>query len=185
MMVIVGGPDDNSLTGATWIYPFTRSTGTYAQYGSKFVSSTSAAGSKVGTAVAIDQTGTWFVTCGPGDGSGIGACWTYVNTPGTYIYTENAKLRGNDYTGTPNMGNSVAMNALGTTIIIGAEVGNTFWVFNRQGFSWFQMGPKFAVPNLSVGGIGASVAMDSMGGTVAVGIPLDGTTPDGSVVIYY
>ncbi len=184
MTAFVGGPNDNSNRGAVWALKYDIPTANYVQFGSKLVPTASAAGSLVGTSVATDGTGTWMVTCGPADSTNIGACWVYRLVAG--VYTEHVRLRGSDYTGTPQMGNSVSMNAYGTTIIMGAENGNTFWVFNRQDLAWFQAGTKVTVPGMIAAnpGVGASVSMDALGCTLAIGAEYEGAVGDGAVIMY-
>src|SRR4051794_22717936 len=76
---------------------------------------------------------------------------------------------------------------IGTTIVMGGygDSAGKFWIFNRQGTTWFQYGNSIA-PTNGVGAalqFGYSIAIDALGGTVVVGGNLDSTN-DGAVWIY-
>jgi hypothetical protein len=78
---VVGGLLDNSGIGAVWV--FTRSGGVWAQQGSKLVG-TGAVGpynAAQGLSVALSADGNTSATGGPGDNSGTGAAWVFVQPP--------------------------------------------------------------------------------------------------------
>jgi hypothetical protein len=191
-VVLVGAPGDTTASGlysvgATWMY---RYDGTqFSLVGTRYVGTGWTGSSLQGTNLAIDECARFFVTCGPGDNSGVGACWTFEWSFATNIFVQTQKLMGSDYTGTPQMGSSVAMSALGTTIVMGgyaSDIG-AFWVFNRIGSQWIQAGPMVAIVSpLGVPQVGYSIAIDKLGGTIAIGAPMDGDTSpgDGAVYIY-
>jgi lipocalin len=64
---IVGGPDDNSLTGAAWV--FTRSGGVWSQQGNKLVGTSGVGGAWQGKSVALSANGNTAVVGGPLDKS--------------------------------------------------------------------------------------------------------------------
>ena len=73
---IVGGPNDNTNTGAAWV--FTRSDGVWTQQGDKLVG-TGAAGTAVqGTSVALSVEGHTAIVGGPNDNTNSGAAWVFV-----------------------------------------------------------------------------------------------------------
>ena len=79
---LVGGPYDNSSTGAAWL--FTRSGSTWSQLGSKLVGTGGKAGThgiQQGYAVGLSGDGNTAVVGGPANGDGIGGVWVFVNGP--------------------------------------------------------------------------------------------------------
>ena len=72
---IVGGEDDNSYAGATWVY--TRSGGVWSQQGSKLVGTGAVGGASQGASVAISADGTTAIVGGLYDNSNAGAAWIF------------------------------------------------------------------------------------------------------------
>jgi Divergent InlB B-repeat domain/Viral BACON domain len=75
---IMGGYNDNSSTGAAWV--FTRSGGVWTQQGSKLVG-TGGVGPEPdnqGDSVAMSADGNTAILGGPGDNSNAGAAWVFV-----------------------------------------------------------------------------------------------------------
>jgi hypothetical protein len=72
----VGGSRDNSFTGAAWVW--FRSGGVWNQQGDKLVGPGAAANTEFGSSVALSADGTTALVGGPGDNSGIGAAWVFV-----------------------------------------------------------------------------------------------------------
>ena len=62
---IVGGPTDNSVAGAAWVY--TRSGGVWTQQGSKLVGSGAVGNAQQGTSVALSADGNTAIVGGPHD----------------------------------------------------------------------------------------------------------------------
>jgi hypothetical protein len=73
---IVGGPEDNSNTGAAWV--FTRSGGVWTQQGSKLVGTGGVARQLQGSSAALSADGRTAIVGGPGDNSDTGAAWVFV-----------------------------------------------------------------------------------------------------------
>jgi len=72
---IVGGWDDNSGTGAAWV--FTRSGGVWSQQGSKLVGTGAVGAAGQGYSVAISGDGTTAIVGGDRDNSLAGAAWVF------------------------------------------------------------------------------------------------------------
>ena len=70
---IVGGPFDNSHTGAAWVY--TRSGGVWTQQGNKLVGTGAVGNAGQGVSVALSADGNTAIVGGPGDNSDTGAAW--------------------------------------------------------------------------------------------------------------
>jgi hypothetical protein len=101
---IVGGPDDNSYTGATWV--FTRSGGVWTQQGNKLVGTGGVGppgrGPGQGSSVAVSGDGNTAIVGGPYDNcSGPplvfceGAAWVFTHSGGAWRQ-QGRKLVGTD-----------------------------------------------------------------------------------------
>jgi hypothetical protein len=75
---IVGGPSDNDLVGAAWVY--VRRAGAWYLLGSKLVGAGAAGPSGQGTAVALSAGGDTAILGGRLDRGGIGAAWVFAAT---------------------------------------------------------------------------------------------------------
>src|ERR1035437_4990388 len=168
---VVGGPNDNSYAGATWV--FIRSGEVWKQQGGKLVD-TAFKDSDQGSSVSISSDGNTIITGGANDNDGIGAAWIYVRKDGVWMQ------QGNKLVGTGAEGNnayqgcSVAISSDGNTAVVGGknDKGNVgaVWIFTRTNGIWSQQGNKL----VGTGGEkdpqqGRSVAISSDGNTVAVG----------------
>jgi hypothetical protein len=136
---IMGGPFDNSMTGAAWI--FTRSNGTWTQQGTKLVGNGVSASNEFGYSVALSGSGNTAIV---GDrflevsGETSGGAFVFVRSNGVWTQT-GSPLIGTGGTGSPeNQGYSVAISADGNTVASGA-IGDTsdgagngaMWIFTR------------------------------------------------------
>ncbi len=175
--LVIGGPEDDSQTGATWV--FVRSGNTWSQQGTKLVG-TNGAGAKQGGAVALSADGNTFVVGGAADSSGRGAIWIFKRTNGSWAQF-GAKLTPSDGTANPlpQFGTSVAVSANGDTVLVGG-IGDAYqgaaWVFTRDVGTYVQQGTKL-VGTGAVGNAmqGYSVALSADGNTAAVGGAFDDT----------
>jgi hypothetical protein len=173
---IVGGPDDNSRVGATWV--FIREGSDWVQQGPKLVGSGAVGAALQGLSTALSADGNTAIVGGPGDNSGVGAAWVFVRDGSVWI--EQQKLVGTDSVGAVGQGTSVALSADGNTAIVGGpDTGSLVdtgaaWVFTRSGPAWTQQGPKLVgtgsvVPSEQ----GISVALSADGNTAIVGGDVD------------
>jgi hypothetical protein len=171
----VGGPYDNSNTGAIWVY--VRTNGVWTQQGSKLIGTGAIGvdqfGPLQGRSVALTAEGNTAIVGGPGDNGSMGAVWTFARTNG--IWTQQGdKLVGMGAAGSPQQGYSVALSADGSTAVVGglSDSGNTgaVWVFTWSSAGWIQQGSKL-VGSDAVGNAqqGSSVALSSDGNTVVIG----------------
>ena len=175
----VGGPDDNSGAGATWI--FTRSGSTWTQQGSKLVGTGGAGTPSQGTSVALSADGNTLAVGGPFDSTGgtnYGATWIFTRSGSTWTQ-QGSKLVGTGGVGLPNQGYSIALSADGSTLAAGGRGDNSIgatWIFTRSGTTWTQQGSKL----VGTGGSGSqsqgtSVALSADGSTLAAGAENDNT----------
>jgi hypothetical protein len=168
-----GGPNDNGLVGATWI--FTRSGGVWTQQGLK-ITATDTIGPTVsqGDSVALSADGFTLASGGNGDNSGVGATWIYVSST-TGVWTEQAKLVGSGVGGPiSSQGTAVALSGDGNTVASGgfrdASLAGAVWVFTRFQGIWSQRNSKL-VGTGAVGGAeqGFKVALSGDANTMAEG----------------
>ena len=175
---IVGGPSDNSTTGAAWV--FTRSGGVWTQQGDKLVGTRSQSTGKPalplgqGMSVALSADGNTAIV----GGWRTEAAWVFTRVDGVWS-KEGQKLVGSGAVGSARQGASVALSADGGTAIVGGWSDNgrigAAWVFTRGNRgAWSQQGKKLVGTN-AVGraGQGTSVALSADGNTAIVGGPGD------------
>jgi hypothetical protein len=176
---VVGGPSDNSNTGAIWIY--TRSGGIWSQQGAKLVGTGATGAAQQGYSVAISADGNTILAGGIADNSNIGAVWVFTRSGGIWTQ-QGAKLIGTG--ASPGFdaweGCSVALSADGNTAAfggygLGSNTGGT-WVFTRSGGVWTQQGSRLVGGGAIVGiaGQGCSVALSADGNTLLTGGYMDG-----------
>ena len=75
---IVGGPTDNDVAGAVWV--FKRSGGVWTQQGPKLVGTGAIGIALQGNSVALSRKGRTAIVGGPADNGGVGAAWVYTQT---------------------------------------------------------------------------------------------------------
>ncbi len=131
---IVGGLDDNTSAGATWVY--TRSGTTWTQQGSKLVGTGATGAAKQGHSVAISADGNTAIIGGFVDDSSRGAGWVFTRSGITWTQ-QGSKLTANSVA---YQGRSIGLSADGNTAIIGGD-GDTslvgaVWVYTRSGTTW-------------------------------------------------
>jgi hypothetical protein len=73
---IVGGPFDNSDTGAAWV--FTRGGGVWTQQGGKLVGTGAVGQALQGASVSLSSDGNTTIVGGYGDNSDTGAAWVFT-----------------------------------------------------------------------------------------------------------
>ena len=167
---IVGGPFDDSNTGAAWV--FTLVGGVWSQQGDKLVGTGAAGGAAQGYSVAISADGNTAILGGVADNSFAGAAWVFTRSGGVWSQ-QGSKLVGADAIGGAFQGYSVAVSANGDTVILGGYGDNSAagaaWVFTRSAGAWSQQGGKLA----GTGAVGAAnqgaVAVSADGTTVIAG----------------
>jgi hypothetical protein len=132
---IVGGPSDNGMKGAAWVY--TRSGGVWTQQGSKLVGTGAIGNAGQGASVSLSSDGNTAIVGGPDDDGWVkGAAWIYTRSGG--VWTEQgSKLVGTGAIGNAGQGASVSLSSDGNTAIVGgpADDGN-------KGAAWVYVGGK-------------------------------------------
>ena len=129
----MGGPADNSSTGAAWVY--TRSGGVWTQQGSKLVGTGAVGNAGQGSSVALSADGNTAIVGGPFDNLNTGAAWVYTRSGAVWTQQGN-KLVGTGAVGIARQGFSVALSADGNTAIVGGPFDNSdtgaAWVYHPQ-----------------------------------------------------
>lgn len=168
--VVVGGPFDNAIAGAAWI--FVRSGGVWTQQGTKLVGS-GVANAVQGVGVAISGDGNTVAVGGPGDTGSTGAICIFTRSGGVWTQ-QGAKLTASDTSGSAALGTSLALSGDGNTLITGgpgdASSAGAAWIFVRSAGVWSQQGSK-VVGSGATGSAhqGVSVSLSTDGNTAVVG----------------
>jgi uncharacterized repeat protein (TIGR01451 family) len=186
---IVGGPFDDSGTGAAWIW--TRSGGVWTQQGPKLTGSGVVGESRQGVAVALSHDGNTALVGGMFDGGfgGPGAVWVWTRNGGGVWSQQGPKLVGSGGLFAGRLGAAVALSADGNTALAGAPGvagGGGAWVWTRSGGVWSQQGPMLSGTNSPpfLGNQGTSVALSADGDTAVIGGP-DQSDDDGAIWIWH
>ena len=168
---IVGGPDDNSGAGATWV--FTRSGGVWSQQGSKLFGTGAVGNAGQGQSVSLSADGNTAIVGGYSDNSGAGAAWVYTRS-GVAWNQQGSKLFGTGAIGSAYQGQSVSLSADGDTAIVGGYNDNSgagaAWVYTRSGGVWSQQRSKLVGTGAAgAASQGISVSLSADGYTAIVG----------------
>jgi hypothetical protein len=128
---IIGGYNDNSGVGATWV--FTRSGGVSTQQGNKLVGTGATGGAPLqGGSLAISGDGNTAIIGGWGDTVNVGATWLFTRISGAWTQ-QGSKLVGTGAIGGAAQGRSVAISSDGNTAIVGGPLDDkgigAAWVF--------------------------------------------------------
>jgi hypothetical protein len=130
-----------------------------------------------GSAVDISRDGTTAIVGASGKSGNAGAVYVFVNNGSTWV--QQGELTASDAASSDGFGESVAVSLDGSSVVIGAPLktvggfANTgaAYVFTRSGTTWSQKAELFASPVGRGSYFGSSVAIQSVGTTVAVGAP--------------
>ena len=129
---MVGGPVDNSYTGAAWV--FVRSDGEWTQQGLKLVGSGAIAQAEQGYSVSLSGDGNTAIVGALVDPAGT---WVFTRSDGVWTQ-QGSKLVGTGAVGPGGHGYPVSISMDGSTAIVGApgddEVG-AVWVYAQPMFA--------------------------------------------------
>lgn len=131
-VIAVGGSDDNSRIGATWI--FTKIDGAWTQ--DKIVGDNVVGESEQGKSVSLSQDGSILAVGGPGDNAGRGATWIFEKIDG--LWTQQSKIIGiieSDLTGIYRQGGVVSLSKDGLTVASGSYPSTTSTGSSKYYFS--------------------------------------------------
>lgn len=169
--VVMGGPSDNSLVGAAWV--FTRTGTTWTQQGTKLTGASEVGAGQFGTSIGISANGNTLAVGGSADNSSVGAVWMFARSAGSWS-AQGSKLVGSDVTGAGQIGTTVVLSSDGNTLVTGGAFDNTSvgaaWVFTRSNTTWTQQGNKLlGSGQTGTARFGTGLAISSNGNTLAVG----------------
>ena len=173
----VGGPKDNSLAGATWI--FIRSGNSWAQQGDKLVG-TGATGISAQGTVALSADGNTLAVGGVFDNSVRGAVWIFTRSNGVWTQ-QGSKLVATSISGTSTLGASVSLSGDGNVLAVaGSDLasGNVVavWIFTRSNGVWTQQtGPLIGSGSGFASTQSFTVSLNSEGDTFATASNPDNT----------
>ena len=142
---VVGGPGDNSNTGAAWV--FTRSGGVWTPQGNKLVGTGASSPAEQGVSVALSADGNIAVVGGPFDNSQAGAAWVFTRSGGVWTPQGN-KLVGMGGSANAQQGQSVALSADGITAMLGGPFDSTAgaaWPFAQPGVPFASFTAKLTI----------------------------------------
>jgi len=115
---LVGGPQDNSRTGAVWV--FTRTGATWSQQGEKLTGTEEVGEGELGYSVALSAGGDTALAGGRVDSDFHGAAWAFERTGSVWVQ-QGTKLTGGEETANrEEFGWSVALSAGGNTALSGS-----------------------------------------------------------------
>ena len=168
---LVGGPGDNSNTGAIWVW--TRSNGVWTQQGSKLVGIGAVGPAMQGQAVGLAGVGNTAIVGGPMDQGGSGAVWVWTRTGGLWTQ-QGSKLVGTGSAGNARQGSSVALSGDGATAVVGGPLDHgqvgAAWIWTLASGQWVQQGGKLVGPDhVGQSEQGSSVSVSGDGTTAIVG----------------
>jgi hypothetical protein len=165
----VGGSDDNSQIGATWI--FIRSGTVWTQQGTKLVGTGNIGSAYQGSSCALSADGNTLAVGGWNDDTSNGAAWIFTRS-GT-AWTQQAKLVGTGYLSQAFQGISITISSDGNTVGSGGS-GDNFgigaaWIFTRSGTVWTQQTKLVGTGVTNLSGQGMSCSLSADGNTFALG----------------
>ena len=130
---VIGGPYDNSGSGAAWI--FSRSGGIWTQSGNKLYGGGAVGGANEGYSVMISGNDSVAIIGGPTDNSNIGATWVYALSNGAWTQ-QGSKLVGSGATGASEQGWAVGLSGDALTSVVGGRTDNNntgaIWVYQKM-----------------------------------------------------
>jgi hypothetical protein len=171
---VVGGPRENPLIGAAWV--FVRTGNTWSEQAKLTPTDNTGKEVNFGWRVALSGDGNTALIGGPGDNNPLGAAWVFTRSGSTWTQ-QGPKLTGtgqNTGGGGSEFGSSVALSADGNLALVGGDRDNheagAVWTFTRTGNIWTELGTKLTPTNEMGGGhFGESVALSPDGETALVG----------------
>jgi hypothetical protein len=181
--VVVGAPWADGQLGGVWVFSNISSDHSATMIKTRLSPSGLTAGANLGTSVTLSADGSYVAAGAPAYNSNVGTTWVFANTSGTW--SQQARLTGSGYVGTPRQGygyKSLSLNYDGSTLAVGgysdnSQIGAT-WIFVRSGSTWTQQGAKLVGTGYS-GAPGQGWAVSVAGDTLAVGAPLGANTAGG------
>lgn len=176
--IAAGGPDDNSMTGAVWV--FYNNGQDWLPQGGKLTGTSSLymRNASFGYSVSLSADGNTLVVGAPGMNFNHGGVFVYYRISGSW-QQDKIVLTGNGVSaGGERQGSAVSVSADGNSFIEGACLDNgnqgAVYLFKRTGKTWVQQGDKLVGSgNSGPARQGVSVGINADGTVAAVGGPYD------------
>jgi hypothetical protein len=195
---VIGGNNDNSSVGATWIYKGINGGGSAGNWSevTKIIPNDEIGNSNFGQAVSLFINGSTqtIIIGGNSDNNGIGAAWIYQSTGGvTGAWSEVTKIIPTDSIGSGQFGFSVDITeqqGILTAIIGGPDDYSGLgaaWIYNNPGSGWIEVEKLLPLNNINASLAGYSVSIIPVSTsefTATFGGYGDGTGTNGAVWIY-
>lgn len=169
----IGGPEDNSIQGAVWIWTRNMDSGAskWIQQGSKLIGSGNTGEAYQGNSVSLSADGNTLAVGGPADDGNQGAVWIWIRTGGMWSQ-QGSKLFV--VSSLARQGSSVSLSADGNTLAVGGPGDNTnqgaVWIWTHTGGVWTQQGSKLVgTGNTGAAYQGYSASLSANGNTLAFG----------------
>ncbi len=144
--------------------------------------------SRFGIAVSMAADESRLLVGAFGQDAARGSARVFARTGGSW--TEEAALQGLPAAPDDRFGWSVAMNADGSRVAVGAPLsdvvvsdGGAVWIFSRTGTTWTEEAQLFGIGGAS-DELGSSVAISADGTRVVAGLPLDEPYIGGSAFVW-
>ena len=168
LRLAVGGFNDDTGKGATWIF---ENTGTWNPT-AKLIGTGATGPANQGTSVFLSGDGNTLAVGGASDDTTVGATWIFTYS---VSWSQQAKLVGSNYIGTSSQGTSVALSDDGNTLAVGGGTDNgtagATWIFDRSGTTWSQTDKLVGTGALPANPVGSnsSISLSGDGNTLALG----------------
>ena len=167
---IVGGNQNQSNYGASWIY--SRTGNVWAQQAT-LVGTGVVGSAQQGCAVSISADGNTAIVGGLADNGSIGAAWIFTRN-GIVWTQQGSKLVGTGNIGASQQGFSVSISSDGNSAIVGGYADNAnqgaAWIYTRSAGVWTQKGSKLVgTGNTGAAQQGCAVSISADGNTAIVG----------------
>lgn len=160
---LVGGPFDNGLLGAAWV--FTRDEGLWTQQGAKLVPGDHTGSSRFGWSASISSNGNTAAFGAPQDNATVGAAWVFRRGPSGHLIGWNQLGTGlvpSDVGGKAAVGSGVALAGDGDSLLAGGPEDNS-----QVGAAWLFGDPAPAATTGGASGVAPTSA--TLNGSVAAG----------------
>lgn len=175
--LLAGAENDNSGRGAAWA--FIRNGSTWSQQGGKLTPMDGSGAGRFGQSLALSASGDQALIGAPADAGGLGAVWSFARSAATWAQ-QGAKLTPvNTGAAAPDFGRSVALDASGTTALVGSagsyytSSGNAdggVVRLSRTGSSWAPAGAQLE-PRDENGRFGSVVDLSADGTSALITAP--------------
>jgi len=171
----IGGYQDNTNQGATWVFIRSGTTWTEQQ---KITVTDNIGAAGFGYSTSLSSDGNTLAVGGYLDNSGQGATWVFTRSGTTW--TEQQKITVTDNIGNAELGFSVSLSSDGNTLASGGINDNSgqgaTWIFTRSGTTWTEQQKITVTDNIGNASFGYSTSLSSDGNTLAVGGYIDNSS---------